>query len=80
MIPKRLPNLCAAAVRTAWQVSITHNGTTWNATFTKHGPHRTNTVWLLWHEGVLRESRINDHPTPYTQCTRLIRSPEGATS
>ena len=73
MIPKRLPNLCAAAVRTAWNVFITHDGTTWNATFTRHGPHRTDTVWFQWHEGTLRESRINDQPTPYAQCVRLIK-------
>lgn len=80
MIPKRLPNLAADAIRRHWQVTVTNDGTRVSAAFQRHGPHRTDYVWLEWGQAALRVSTINGISTPYTQCVRLIRSPEGATS
>ena len=80
MIPKRLPNLAAAAIRNGWGMTITNDGTTVAAGFVKHGPHRTDVVRMEWYSAALRSATINGTPTPYAQCIRLIRSPEGATS
>ena len=40
------------------------------------GSHGT-VVEIEWMDGRKVDSTINGTPTPYTQCTRLIRSPEG---
>ena len=80
MIPKRLPNLAATAIRNGWCVEVTNDGTRVAAVFQRHGPHRTDYVWLDWERAALRISTINGISTPYAQCIRLIRSPEGATS
>ena len=80
MIPKRLPALAAAAIRNGWGAEVTNDGTRVAAVFQRHGPHRSEYVWLEWERAVLRVSAIDGFTTPYTQCVRLIRSPEGATS
>lgn len=74
MIPRALPTLASIAIRNGWGVEVTNDGTRVTATFTKHGPHRTDYVWLEWERAALRVSTINGITTPYTQCTRLIRS------
>lgn len=73
MIPKRLPNLAADAIRNGWGVEVTNDGTRVTAAFQRHGPHRTDTVWLEWERAVLRISTINGISTPYAQCVRLIK-------
>lgn len=82
MIPRALPKLLADALHAGWDIDVcrrTHRGV-WAivAQFDRDGTE----VILAWDLPTLRliDRSINGSPTPYTQCTRLIRSPEGATS
>ena len=74
MIPKRLPTLAADAIRRHWQVTVKHDGTCVSASFRRHGPHRSDIVWLEWERAALRVSTINGVSTPYAQCVRLIKA------
>lgn len=84
MIPRALPRLVTDALTNGWRVDLEPFLPLGDlaATFTytprlNAVPHDT-TVILAWAGGRIEESAINGTPTPYTQCTRLIRSPEGA--
>ena len=73
MIPRRLPNLAADAIRNGWGMTITNDGTTVAAAFVKHGPHRTDVVLIEWYSAAIRAASINGTPTPYADCVRLIK-------
>ena len=82
MIPRALPRLVTDALTNGWAVDIEPFLSLGDisAAFTyktRMGaiPHET-TVVLAWAGGRIEESSINGTPTPYTQCTRLIRSKE----
>lgn len=81
MIPRALPKLMTDAVRARWDVRVEHGyGPSVAAIFVR-GDYHVRLEW--WWKGgslALSISEVNTCPTPYTQCTRLIRSPEGATS
>ena len=71
MIPRALPALFRAAVENGWTVGVRPIGTSLFATFTStHG----DLVEFQWHDGRIVTASINDEPTPYTQCTRLLRT------
>ena len=75
MIPRALPALFRAAVENGWTVGVRPIGTSLFGAFTSPDG---DLVEFQWHDGKTIASEINGTPTPYTQCTRLIRSPEGA--
>ena len=75
MIPRALPRLVTDALTNRWTVGARQVGTSLFATFTSPGLVR---VEFQWHDGRIVTSTIDNSPTPYTQCTALIRSPEGA--
>lgn len=81
MIPRALPALLRHAVITGWDIHVENGIADMTARFTR-GPDEVVLVWVCWwgsdDPARLDESSINGTPTPYTQCTRLIRSPEGA--
>lgn len=85
MIPRALPRLVTDALTHCWEIRLASMPSTdsVHARFTLHAPlssdHGT-AVEIEWMGGRKVDSTINGVPTPYTQCTRLIRSPEGATS
>lgn len=80
MIPKRLPNLAADGLRKGWELTVErryYRGTyALAALFYRY----EDTVVFIWYDTTRRliTSEINGVPTPYAQCTRLIRSNEGA--
>ena len=78
MIPRHLPKLVTDALAQEWRVDLRPNRTYLSAYFTSRDG-LTN-VHIEWSEGRVDASSIDGTPTPYAQCTRLIRSPEGATS
>lgn len=73
MIPRALPTLASTAIRRGWCMEVTNDGTRVSAVFQRHGPHRTDYVWLEWERAALRVSTINGITTPYAQCVRLIK-------
>lgn len=83
MSPRALPRLIADALTNCWEVRLASMPATdsVHARFTLHYPlsdlHNT-VVEIEWMDGRKVDSTINGDPTPYQQCTRLIRSPEGA--
>ena len=83
MIPKRLPSLITDALTNCWEIRLASMPATdsVHARFTLHAPlsgsHGT-VVEIEWMDGRKVASTINGFTTPYAQCTRLIRSPEGA--
>lgn len=78
MIPRALPRLVTDALTNRWTVGARHVGTSLFATFMSPDG---DLVEFQWHNGRIVTASINDDPTPYTQCTRLVRAnTEGATS
>ena len=82
MIPRALPKLTADAVRNGWDVHAIHpDGSDRSFRLSCHrGGDVVFIVWLPEGHGVawrLWKSSINGTPTPYTQCTRLIREVDG---
>lgn len=76
MIPRALPKLFTDALSHGWTVGARHHGTSLFAAFTSPDG---DLVEFQWHDGRIVTASIDDEPTPYTQCTRLIRTnPEGA--
>lgn len=81
MIPRALPRLITDALTNGWDVHLGSMSATASvhARFTLHAPlfsgHGTE-VEIEWMDGRKVDSTINGSPTPYTQCTRLIRSKE----
>lgn len=75
MIPRTLPRLITDALSNGWTVGARHVGTSLFATFAS--PDMV-LVEFQWHDGRIVNASIDNDPTPYQQCTRLIRSPEGA--
>lgn len=71
MIPRALPRLVTDALTNGWTVGTRQVGTSLFATFTSPDMVR---VEFQWHDGRILTASVNDEPTPYTQCTRLIRS------
>lgn len=71
MIPRALPRLVTDGLTNGWTVGARHHGTSLFATFTSPGMVR---VEFQWHDGRIVTASIDDEPTPYTQCTRLIRT------
>ena len=70
MIPKRLPNLAADAIRNGWCVEVMHLTDGIDAEFWRD----RDRVILAWSpNGRLTDSEINHVPTPYAQCVRLIK-------
>ena len=70
VIPKRLPNLAAAAIRNGWCVEVLHLKDGIDAEFWRDRD-RVILVWSL--DARLTDSEINNVPTPYAQCVRLIK-------
>lgn len=82
MIPRALPRLITDAMTNCWVVRLASMPATESvhAQFTLHAPleHSHGTVVEIeWMDGRKVDSTINGQTTPYAQCTRLIRSPEG---
>ena len=79
MIPRALSRLVTDALTNGWSVHLVPYPTVQevHAEFELRG---VLTVEMDWADGRITYTEINGTPTPYTQCTRLIRSPEGATS
>ena len=77
MIPRALPRLITDALTNRWRVHLSAHPPCVGAYFTSL---EADEVEIQWEEGRCSYSSINGTPTPYKQCTRLIRSPEGATS
>lgn len=75
MIPRNLPALTAAAVRNGWDVSIERHPTIYAVVTAKFG-HGMTFIEMVWSDGHLDHAAINGTPTPYQQCSRLIRSKE----
>lgn len=75
MIPRALPALWRDAIENGWSAHVVPYPTALHADFEFRG---LLTVHMEWADGRITYSEINGTPTPYTQCTRLIRSPEGA--
>ena len=73
MIPSNRTALTATAIRHGWDVKIDHDRGTTEAYFDRGGA----SVAFIWDDGVLVWSGIDRRHTPYQQCTRLIRNPEG---
>ena len=70
MIPKRLPNLAATAIRNGWNVEVLHLEDSIDAEFWRD----RDRVILAWsRDARLTDSEINNVPTPYAQCVRLIK-------
>lgn len=86
MIPRALPRLVTDALTSGWRVDLEpflplrDVCATFTYTPRMGGTAHGTTVVLAWAEGRIEESAINGQHTPYQQCVRLIRSPEGATS
>lgn len=83
MIPRALPRLITDAMTNCWVVRLASMPATVSAhaRFTLHAPLSGShgmVVEIEWMDGRKVDSTINGQPTPYTQCTRLIRFPEGA--
>lgn len=78
MIPRALPKLTTDALHAGWNVDITHRYAAILACFDR-GDDTVRIEWW-WTKGrfTVDASSINREPTPYAQCTHLIRSPEGA--
>lgn len=77
MIPRALPRLVTDALLNGWSVHLAHGSVLLFGRFTSRDG---DDVELEWEDGKTIHSTINGQPTPYQQCIRLIRSPEGATS
>lgn len=75
MIPRALPRLVSDALANRWRVHLNPKPPFVWACFTSR---EADEVEFEWEDGRCTHSYINGTPTPYTQCTRLIRSPEGA--
>ncbi|PMC76379.1 hypothetical protein [Brachybacterium sp. UMB0905] len=81
MIPRALPRLVTDALRNGWSVSVDQN---FKHMFAVAARFERPGEWVVitWNvEGdrpSLKWSEINGSPTPYTQCTRLIRSKEAS--
>ena len=75
MIPRNLPALTATAVRGGWDVSVEHHPDLHAVVTAKFG-HGMTLIEMVWSDAHLDHSTINGTPTPYTQCTRLIRCAE----
>ena len=71
MIPRALPRLITDALTNRWTVGARQVGTSLFATFTS--PDGV-LVEFQWHDGRIVTASINDEPTPYQQCVRLIRT------
>lgn len=87
MIPRALPKLMADAVRNGWNVHTAHPERD-DRSFRLSCHRDGDVVFIVWIPDGLGspgeapwrvwKSSINGTATPYSQCTRLIRSPEGA--
>ena len=76
MIPRALPKLMTDAARNGWDVHVEHDLAGVDARFAR-GHTLVNLGWIVWaDETRLDVAEINGSPTPYTQCTRLIRAEE----
>lgn len=73
MIPRALPGLFRAAVENGWTVSVRPYPVVLFAVFESPAG---DYVEIQWADGKTITAEINGTPTPYTQCTRLIRSKE----
>lgn len=83
MIPRALPSLASDAIRCGWTVNVHRDGVRTHAYFNRARGYSGVTVHISWRtvgvaRPVLEDHEINGTATPYTQCTSLIRSPEGA--
>ena len=79
-VPRNLPGLTRDALLGGWEVHVTYRGRmVWLSVH--RGGEQVSVKWIPDGPGwSLWDSLINGEKTPYWQCTRLIRSPEGATS
>ena len=78
MIPRALPKLMTDAVRNGWDVHVEHDLAGVDARFAR-GHTLVNLGWIVWaDETRLDVAEIDHTPTPYTQCTRLIRAEESS--
>ena len=85
MIPRALPKLMADAVRNGWNVHTAHPDRD-DRSFRLSCHRDGDVVFIVWlPDGLVSpveapwrawKSSINGTATPYTQCTRLIRSKE----
>ena len=73
MIPRNLPGLTAAAIRNGWSVEVLPLEDGIDAEFWRDRD-RVILAWSL--DARLTDSEINNVPTPYAQCVRLIRTKE----
>ena len=71
MIPRALPGLWRAGVENGWRVVVDPYPHVLFAHF-----YSDAHVEIQWAGGNTIASEINGQPTPYMQCTRLIRSKE----
>lgn len=80
MIPRNLARLAYDAVDHGWNITIRRPAQ--ENPFTDAEFRRGDTALALgWDlSGLLVWSTVNGVDAPYVLCTRLIRSPEGATS
>lgn len=80
MIPRNLARVAYDAVDHGWNITI-HRPDLDNPRTDAEFRRGKSLVVLAWDmDGILAWSTVNGTDAPYAQCTRLIRSPEGATS
>lgn len=81
MIPRNLPPLAKSAIEHGWDVDIEQSTYYRSALTVRAYFYRSDAaVSMVWEKatGRLITSELDETRTPYAQCTRLIRSPEGA--
>lgn len=76
MIPRNLPRLAHNAIEKGWEMGVEHDhyyrGIKAILAYFLRGEDEVTFVWDV-DDGDLVTSDVNGTPTPYTQCTRLIR-------
>lgn len=74
MIPRNLPGLLRDGVTNGWDVSVRRGyGPSFDVQL-RRGTESVRIEWWMTLKGFsIATSTINDHPTPYKQCVRLIK-------
>ena len=77
MIPRNLPGLLRDGVTNGWDVSVRRGyGPSFDVQL-RRGTESVRIEWWMTLKGFsIATSTINDQPTPYAQCVRLIKTKE----